>query len=84
MGLSTKWCHFQVENLVLQVFVEKYNVVVTGIKLTFYCCLGLHIHLICVIFKIYGGVYLEDQQWYRCRVKELIEEDKVSNSAHEK
>lgn len=29
------------------------------------------------IGKIYGGVYLEDQQWYRCRVKELIEDDKV-------
>ena len=24
-----------------------------------------------------GGVYAEDKQWYRCRVKELIEEDKV-------
>ncbi|KAJ7381107.1 RNA catabolic process [Desmophyllum pertusum] len=30
------------------------------------------------IDKVYGGVYPEDKQWYRCRVKELVEEDKVS------
>ncbi|XP_027059242.1 uncharacterized protein LOC113685864 [Pocillopora damicornis] len=36
------------------------------------------------IGKIYGGVYLEDQQWYRCRVKELIEDDKVSYSVYHK
>jgi len=29
------------------------------------------------IDKVYGGVYPEDKQWYRCRVKKLIEEDKV-------
>lgn len=29
------------------------------------------------IGKVYGGVYTEDKQWYRCRVKKLIEEDKV-------
>lgn len=27
--------------------------------------------------KVYGGVYSEDKKWYRCRVKELVGEDKV-------
>ncbi|XP_073232753.1 serine/threonine-protein kinase 31-like [Porites lutea] len=29
------------------------------------------------IGKVYGGVYSEDKKWYRCRVKELVGEDKV-------
>ena len=27
---------------------------------------------------MYGGVYPEDKQWYRCRIKKLIEDDKVT------
>ena len=29
---------------------------------------------------MYGGVYPEDKQWYRCRIKKLIEDDKVTLS----
>ncbi|XP_078366669.1 serine/threonine-protein kinase 31-like isoform X1 [Oculina patagonica] len=29
------------------------------------------------IDKVYGGVYPEDKKWYRCRVKELMEDNQV-------
>ena len=32
------------------------------------------------LFQVYGGVYPEDKKWYRCRVKELVDDNKVPNS----
>ena len=35
-------------------------------------------HFLLNLSQVYGGVYSEDKKWYRCRVKELVGEDKVS------
>lgn len=37
------------------------------------------LELLFFFVQVYGGVYTEDKQWYRCRVKKLIEEDKVTH-----
>ncbi|XP_067052190.1 serine/threonine-protein kinase 31-like isoform X5 [Acropora muricata] len=46
-------------------------------KLQIYCINKPLLQSTPLIGKVYGGVYSEDKQWYRCRVKKLVEDDKV-------
>lgn len=38
-----------------------------------------HCAVACILtlLQVYGGIYPEDKHWYRCRVKELVDDDKV-------
>lgn len=42
-------------------------------KKMFYCA----VTCILALLQVYGGIYPEDKHWYRCRVKELVDDDKV-------
>ena len=40
------------------------------------CFVLLHVQYL-TLLQVYGGIYPQDKHWYRCRVKELVEDDKV-------